>query len=644
MKATYPHLMSPAKIAGHTLKSHLISLVSQPPYLQGPEPYPTDAMISHYIDRARHGVAMITMFGTKIGTKIPHFCEWDFFDPRCQHSISLLTDAVHGFGVKCSMTLSPIFPQGWDVSDGIPSFSIRGDGSMPTIGREMPESMLVEMADAVVRLALALKETGFDGAYIHNSYLVNLGRFLSPATNRRTDKYGGSLENRIRYPLYVFDRMKKECGRDFIVETTVTADEHEPGGWTMDDTVAYAKALEGYADILHIRPHSVDMSSCLGIHGGETPWMPLAEEVKSRAGTGVKIVAIGGFHDLATCDRVLAEGRVDLVGSARAFIADPDFGLKAVEGRGDEVVPCIRCNKCHRSGAADPWASVCSVNPTWGIEHRLNEMVKPPARKKRVAVIGGGPTGMNAALTCARRGHDVTLYERNDRLGGQLLAAAAPPFKWPIKKFTEYLVRQISQSAVDVRLGSNVTPETIEAGGFDAVLACVGSRPVVPPIGGIDASHVIQAADVYGNEDRLGRRVAIVGGGEIGVETGMHLAALGHEVTVLEMLPRLAHDCAPLHYRAPLEEAWLAQPGFHFIVNARCTGVEKDKVTWADLEGSEHDLECDSIVLSAGYEPCDDAAVAFFGTASRFEMLGDCASAMGIQKLMRNSFVVANQI
>jgi 2,4-dienoyl-CoA reductase-like NADH-dependent reductase (Old Yellow Enzyme family)/thioredoxin reductase len=644
MKAAYPQLMSPMKIGTHTFKSHLISLCSQPPYLQGPEPYPTDAIISHYIGRARHGVAMMTMFGTKVGTRIPHYCEWDFFDARCQQSISLLTDAVHGFGVKCSMTLSSDFPEGWDVSDGVPSFFIRGDGSAPAPGREMPESMLVQVADNMVRLALALRETGFDGGYIHNSYRVNLGRFLAPATNRRTDKYGGSFENRIRFPLYVFDRIKKECGRDFIIETTVTADEHEEGGWTMDDTVAYAKALEGYADILHIRPHSVDMSSCLGIHGGETPWLPLAEEVKARANTSVKILAIGGFHDLELCERVLAEGRVDLVGTARGFIADPDLGLKAVEGRGEDVVPCIRCNKCHRSGAADPWVSGCSVNPTWCLEHRVNDVVRPPLRKRRVAVIGGGPAGMNAAIVCADRGHEVTLYEWSDRLGGQLPAAATPAFKWPLKKFTDYLVRQTAKRDIDVRLGVNATPDAIEAGDYDAVLVCVGAKPVIPPIPGIDGGEVIQAADVYGHEDELGKRVVIVGGGEIGVETGMHLAARGHEVTVVEMLPRLASDCPPLHYRAPMEEAWLATPGLHFIVNARCTKIGKGTVTWMDPEGAEHELACDSVVLSVGYRARGDEAGAFFGTAPQFEMLGDCACAGNIQKAMRNSFVLASQI
>lgn len=644
MKAPYPHLMSPVKIGGHTLKSHLISLVSQPPFLQGPEQYPTDAIISHYISRVRHGVAMVTLFGTKVGVKTPHYSEWDFFDARCQHCISLLTEAIHGFGVKCTMTLGPDIPPGYDVSDGISSFFIRGDGSTSEPGREMPESMLIKVADEMVRLALALKETGFDGGYVHNAYRVNLGRFLSPATNKRTDKYGGDLENRIRYPLYVFDRIKKECGRDFIIETTVTADEREKDGWTMDDTVRYAKALEGCADILHIRPHSVDMSSCLGFHGGPTPWLPLAEEVKARAGTSVKIVAIGGFHDLESCDSLIAEDRVDLIGAARGFIADPDLGLKAVEGRNEDVVPCIRCNKCHRTGPTDPWAPACSVNPTWGMEHRLSEIVLPPSRRKKVAVIGGGPSGMNAAIICAGRGHEVTIYEKGDRLGGQLLVAGVPSFKWPIRRFTDYLVRQIAKRAIEVRLNTEATPEMIEAEGYDAVLVCLGSRPMVPPIPGADGDSVVSAADVYGAEATLGERVVIVGGGEIGVETGMHLAQNGHEVTVIEMLPRLADDSAPVHFRAPFEEAWLGLPGFHFLVNARCTRIEDNRVVWADSEGAQHEVECDSVVLSVGYESRDDEAAAFFGTAAQFEMLGDCAAPGGVQKLMRNSFVVANQI
>jgi len=155
---------------------------------------------------------------------------------------------------------------------------------------------------------------------------------------------------------------------------------------------------------------------------------------------------------------------------------------------------------------------------------------------------------------------------------------------------------------------------------------------------------VVSAADVYGAEAALGQRVAIVGGGEIGVETGMYLAENGQEVTVIEMLPRLADDSAPVHFRAPFEEAWLALPGFHFLVNARCTRIEEKKVVWADAEGTEHEVECDSVVLSVGYESRDDEAAAFFGTAVQFEMLGDCTAPGGVQKLMRHSFVVANQI
>lgn len=644
MKSPYPHLLSPVMLGNNVLKSHIIGLPCRPPFLQGGEPHPTDTIISHYINRARDGIGLITMSGTKVSLKIAHNWEWDFFDEFAQHYISMFTDAVHGFGTKCTMTLGPDIPEGFDVSDGVPSFWVHGDGSKPEYGKEMPEKMMIDVSDEMVRLAVVIRELGFDGVYIHNAYCINMGRFLSPITNKRTDKYGGSFENRIRYPLYVMNRIKENCGKDFIIETTVTADESEEGGWTMEDTIQYAEALEGSADLLQVRPQDVDMSSVLAFHPGRTPWLPLAEEVKARANTSVKIVAMGGLYDLEENDRIIAEGRVDFIGIARGMIADPEYCKKAEEGRADDIVPCLRCNKCHKSSMADPWIPVCSVNPKWGIEHRLPEIVTIPECTKKVAVIGGGPSGMNSAIICAQRRHNVTLFEKADHLGGQLDAAGAPSFKWPIRDFKEYLVRQVKKNRITVRLKTEVTPGQIEQEDYDVVVACVGSSPLIPPIPGSQGGNVMTVRDVFGNEGKLGKKVVIIGGGEIGVETGMYLAEMDHDITVLEMLPVLAKDTPPVHYHSVFKAAWEALSNFHSIVNAKCSKIEDGQVGYIDDKGIEQTIAADSVVLAVGSVANSDMAIKFFGSAPKFYMLGDCEKPGNIHKAMRRSFITANQI
>jgi len=629
----YSHLLSSLRIGNVVLKNRMMATRALPYYLQGPEKYPADPVMSHLSNLARNGAAIVTLSTDS----------YDLTESSTQNYLAQVVDAIHFYGAKAGIALTQFHePEGYGISDfTTPKQSGQTRYFMSGQYKEMPVEMIKKMNDEFAQMAKGYQSLGFDMACIYMSYRSSIfACSLSPAFNKRTDKYGGSHENRARIVIELCEAIKKACGQDFLIDGQVSGEE-EAGGYTLDDLVGYAKLFEGHVDILQIRGKDLPSSHPMGqnFKKGRPITLRYAEAVK-KSGAKIAVAPVGGYQDLDLNEDIIASGKADMIAMARAFIADPGYGQKAYEGRGEDVVPCILCNRCHGI-TRSPLLDVCSVNPETGLAHRIDRMVSAPVIPRKVAVIGGGPAGMKAAIVAAERGHRVTLFEKSGTLGGQLRHADFASFQWPLKDYKDYLVRQVKKAGVEVLFNTNATPDMIRGKGWDAVLVAVGADPVSLNLPGADAGNVYSAVEIYGKEKSLGKNVVVIGGDKIGTQTGMYLAENGHTTTVLAVGKELIKAEGPHQ----VIDTYLDMKNFNFITEAAAKGISDGKVTYVKGKETEKSIPADSVVIYAGFKPKLDEAMRFEGCADRFFTIGDCNRVGGmVVGCTRTAFAAASQL
>lgn len=675
----YPLLCGPIRVRDTVLRNRMISTASTPHFLQGLESGPTEKIISHFANRARSGAAAVTVNhfhkdvipipGRAIDNPPMHFNLYDLSDGCAQNYLCQLIDAIHFHGAKATGYL--MADPGWFYEDGVappgqaPPFPQDGPPRIPdssetekrlTAESQGPPQMDVSQITRemighyirnLTREAVDLKRLGFDIISLHSCYRHSPhARFLSPLTNSRTDEYGGDAENRSRFLLDIYRSLRKALGNTPL-EVVYSVSEPE-GGYTLEDTVRFAQMAEGLVDILHLRSGEMDPQHPVGFTSREDCQAPYLEEMgevtKSlrRLGLPMLVGASAGFHDPAIAEQALADGKADLICMARSWISNVDYGIKVLEGKDNEITPCIRCNKCHVSNGRDMWRSVCSVNPRLGMEDKLDRMTVAPVKSLKIAVVGGGPAGMGFGAQTAARGHDVTLYESSGKLGGQLCHADYPTFKWPLRQFKEFLIRRQEECGVRLLLNTEAAPDALRAEGFDVIAVAAGSEPSAPPIPGADGPNVFFASGIYGScEDRLGDPVIVIGGGEIGVETALYLCELGKRVMVLEMLPELIHDAPHAHYKNMVRDYWRRQPNFRYRCGVVCTAIDADGVRYLTHDGKEEKSFGESVLIATGTKPRADRTMSFAGCAPRVFAIGDCDEAGNVQKAMRSAYGMA---
>ncbi len=629
----YKNLLSPIKIGNVILRNRMLYTKALPHYLQGPEAFPADPMISHFSNMAKNGAAVVTVGISK----------FDLDDSGVQNYIAQIADAIHFYGAKANIALTQgREPSGYNISDITPDRNAPMERYRISEGKEMPVDMIKKMIDGFAMLAKRYQDLGYDMANIYMSYRSSIfANSMSPAMNKRTDQYGGSIENRARLTIELCQAIKKACGKDFLIEAQISGEE-EPGGYTLDDVVKFSKLWEGSVDILQFRGWDGTSSHPMGYNSKkETPLTLQYSEAVKKSGAKIVTAPVGGFQNLDLNEAFIEGGKTDMIAMARAFICDPEYGDKAYTGRGEDVVPCIRCNKCHGNAHA-PNLDVCSVNPKLGLAHKIGRMIDVPGQPGKVAVIGGGPAGMKAAIVAAERGHQVTLYEKGPALGGLLRHTDYASFQWPLRDYKDYLIRQVEKAGIGVHLNTAATPEMIRAKGYDAVLVAIGSEPAVPKIPGANGGNVYTVVDVYGKEKELGKKVVFAGGGLVAVQTGMHLAENGHQVTILASGKRLMEMEGP-HQGIP-RESYEDLENFSYITEVIPIHISGKKVTYTDAKGSEKSLDADSVVIYAGFKPKQDETLKFSGTADRLFIIGDCDVVGNVQKCSRSAFAAASQI
>lgn len=644
----YQNLLSPIKVGRTYLKNRLVSCTSLPHYIQGNERFPADSMIEHMLRRAKGGAAIVTCTGFDDPENVPpaediiHFPIINQYDTRCQNYLSQMIEGLHYYDAKASVAIMAQPPRGVDVVDGdLPGFLLP-PGAPPVHNRQITREELEALTKQYAEQALLFKHIGFDMCSIHFAYRGPLGaKFLSAMTNTRTDEFGGPIENRARFPLMVYKAVREACGEDFLIETLISGEDPDPNGTTIEDIVKFAKMCEGYVDIMQLRAPDLDPNHPINYCLEETPWLKYAAAVK-ESGAKVTVETVAGFTNLDTCERAIAEGKADLIGAARAWISNPNFGRLAYEGRGEDVVPCLRCNKCHVNTIHGPYISTCSVNPEYGLEHQLKKMAPEPVTTPRqIAVIGGGPAGMEAAQVAANRGHKVTLFEKSGALGGQLIPASVPDFKWTLKQFKDYMVRKtLDNPNIEVKYYTEVKPGQLT--GFDKVIVAIGADPIILPIPGVDGKNVMTGIDALLAPEKVRGKVVVIGGGEIGVEVGMFLAKQGHPSTVLEMRDMLAADATPIHYYNMVKEAWENTEGFSSILKAKVTGITETGVTYLDENGAEQSIAADTVILAVGTRSKKDEAYAFYAPGYETTVIGDAEAIKTVQGAMRSGYAAGN--
>lgn len=456
---------------------------------------------------------------------------------------SELTKRVHAYGTKI---LAQIYHAGRQTNSVVSGYPVEAPSAISCpVCKELPRELSLQevknLVSAYGDCALRAKKAGFDGVQIHGAHGYLVTEFTSPYSNKRTDEYGGSLMNRMRFPLEIIADIRKKCGNDFVIDYKISATEGVQGGLTIEDTKTIAIFLE-QAGI-----DSLNVS--MGVY--ETWWMQVppgtlghgwiadyAADIKKML--HIPVTTVGRVNDPLIGETILASGKVDACYMGRASLADPDLPNKARDGRFDEIIHCTGCLQgCIEEICADRHGT-CMLHPQTAREHELT--FAPAEVKKSVYVIGGGPAGAEAAIVAAQRGHRVTLFEKQDRIGGMLRTASVPPWKGELADFITWQERMLSKLGVDVRLNTEFTPDMAAGEAPDVFIVATGGTPMVPSIPGTDLPFVVSAVDLLNGRLDVNGKIAVIGGGMVGVETANHLASHNNSVTIVEMLPEIARE------------------------------------------------------------------------------------------------------
>ncbi|MBE6992152.1 MAG: FAD-dependent oxidoreductase [Ruminococcaceae bacterium] len=587
--------------------------------------------LKFYELRAYGGAASVTVSECMVHhTDGSHAFRLDLSVPESLPSFTYTADAIKRHGAIPSLELSHSgqFSGTYLADTGKkasmaqwgPSPSVRADGLEV---KELTKEMIAEIVEAYGNTAALAKRAGFEMLMVHAGHGWLINQFLSPLFNHRTDEYGGSLENRVRFAREVLTAVRNAVGVGFPIELRMSGDEFVEGGYHLDEGVRIAQLLEDYVDLIHVSAGTyqgtfgITHPSWFEDHGRN---VYLAAEIKKHVKKPV--ATVGGLSDPDMMEEIIASGKADVVEMARALLADNQLPNKVMSNRDDEIVKCIRCFTC-MAERASTFTRRCTANPLIGRETEgLGEIQKSPNPKK-VLVVGGGPGGLYAAYTAARRGHQVTLCEATDATGGLLIGEKAIPFKYDMYLLGETYRHLCEKQGVEIRLNTRVDRAYVEKEAPDALIVAAGSGPLIPPIPGLRESPIMfPAGDYYLCKDELGDTVIVLGGGLVGCEIAVCLAREGKKVHIVEMRSELCPD-ANVRYR-PLLMAEMAKYNVEIHTDCKCEKVDGNTVICSTPEGEQVAVQGDHILCGLGLVPNTAVVEELRGSAPQFFAIGNC--------------------
>lgn len=628
MERQYKHLSSPITIGQKTFRNRMFSAP------MGGTDITNDGCIgpkstAFYELRAKGGAAAVTVSECMVHkTDGSHAYRLDESILNSLAGATYAADAIRRHGAIPSLELSHsgMFA-GTYMTDKTkqhelvqygPCDTVRADGVKV---RALDEELITEIVHAYGHVASLAKRAGFEMVMIHGGHGWLINQFLSPLFNHREDEYGGSLENRCRFAIRVLKAVREAVGPDFLIEFRMSGSEFTEGGYGLEDGIEIAKMIEPYVDIIHVsagtyqKTFGITHPSMFEEHGRN---VFLAAEIKKHVSKPV--ATIGGLNDPEQLEDIIASGKADIVYMARALLADPFLPRKVVENRPEEIVKCLRCFTCMAERAATSTRR-CTVNPLIGREIEGNE-IQPAPTKRKVVVVGGGPGGLYAAYTAARRGHDVTLYEKENEVGGILKSEQAISFKHEMYELSGTYALLAKRAGVHFKMNTEATKALIEKENPYTVIIATGSTPLVPPIPGLKGDNVIVVNDYYKEKDKETDHVVVFGGGLAGCECAIHLGMEGKHVELVEMRDQLAVD-ANIRHRPLL----LAQIDKYVKAHTGLKGLEvtSNGILCEDKDGNKVTIEGTTVICALGQRSTTKTVEELQDTAPFVRVIGDAA-------------------